>query len=51
MNWTGVRPALVYGADIGTEEGTGKEIKLEVTEMLTLRWMCVRSYKGQQDKK
>ena len=31
---TMVRPALVYGADIGTEDiGTGKEIKLDVAEM------------------
>ena len=47
---TGVRPALMYGAepDMGIEEGTGKEIGGRRNENAT---MDVRSYEAGQDQK
>ena len=45
---TVVRPALVYGADVGIEEGTGKEMGGCRNENATVD---VRSYEAGQDKK
>ena len=43
---TVVRPALMYGAETGVEEGTGKEIGGRRNENAM---MDVRSYEARQD--